>query len=93
MLSTFLDNDNARENEGKYDMRPLILKDKLYLTIEGSDSKENSISKFKDKTKTLHMSFYKKTEWNEYATFVNLLFEVYPPLKKLYGVRPKRMEK
>lgn len=93
MLSTFLDNDNAPENSGKYDMRPLILKDKLCLTIEGSDSKENSISKFKDKTKTLHLSFYKKTDWNEYVTFVNLLFEVYPPLKKLYGIRPKRMEK
>lgn len=92
ILSTFLNNDSNTENL-KYDMRPLILQDKLYLTIEGSDSKENSISKFKDKTKTLHMSFYKKTEWDEYPVFVNLLFEVYLPLKKLYGTRPKRMEK
>lgn len=95
VLSTFLGSSEGADSAtaSRYDMRPLLLQDKLYLTMEGNDSKENPISKFKDKTKTLHIAFYKKTDWEEYTAFVDLLFEVYPPLKKLYGQRPKRMEK
>lgn len=90
MLCTILGDE---EENVKYDMRPSVLTDKLYLTIEGNDSTENSISKFKDKTKTLHTSFYKNSSWKEYPQFVSLLFDVYIPLEKLYGTRPKKMLK
>lgn len=77
----------------KFDMRPMTLLDKMYLDIEGNDSTENSISKFKDKTKTLHLAFYKKTDWKEYQSFVNLLFSVFEPLCQTYGDKPKKITK
>jgi hypothetical protein len=91
MLSTFL--GDSEDDATKYDMRPSVLLDKLYLTIEGNDSSENSISKFKDKTKILHTAFYKNNEWTEFPVFVSLLFDAYPSLQKLYGEMPGKMAK
>jgi len=89
VLSAVLNNGDGNE---KFNMRPTTLLDKLYLRIEGNNSCENSISKFKDKTKTLHLAFYKRSEWQEYPAYVQMLFQVFPALDRLYGVKPNKLK-
>ena len=75
------------------DLRPQTIIDKLYLNANGTSITEADISKYKDKTKTLHVSFHKKTAHPTITTLITHLLSCYPSLHRMYATTPGKLLK